>query len=268
MIKIKAKTAPRPVGTTPVRRRPARWPRVTILLAATALLTSGLAACVATAPQLTGTCGVVVDGSGSGSQKTGFDAQERLATNFNTFLQNTDCKYVVFAPINGDSLSSVCAEPMLDMDPAGTTSDDSSAVFAQYRKAALQRAELELRCARYDKLSQPGASDIIGGLQRVQQELPAKAGPYNVLVVSDFISFDSNLKLQFLSLKTPAIRTAIIDRLKAEGEVPNLAAINIYAAGFGYLFGRNGQRRVEFLDFWDEYMAQAHAASFSPNSPY
>ena len=83
-------------------------------------------------------------------------------------------------------------------------------------------------------------------------------------MVSDFISFDSLLRLPDVNLTTQAMRTAIIDKLAAEGQVPDLKGINVYTAGFGLLFGRNAQRAEEFKEFWQEYMTSAHAVSFQP----
>lgn len=234
-------------------------------LAAATLIATSLAGCVTHQEQLTGSCGVVVDGSQSGDQAKGFNAEHQLKVFLPTFLINSDCRYVVFSPINGDSLSSVCTEPMLDIDPADLPDNANvPALISANRGVAASRASAELHCARFDKLSHSGASDIIGGLQRIAQELPPKSGPYNVLVVSDFISFSSSLNLLGSDLSTQAKRTAIVTRLAGEGQVPNLAGVNVYTAGFGYLFGRDAERRTQFGDFWSEFMTRAHVASFQP----
>jgi hypothetical protein len=234
--------------------------RITAMAVAGVLTAGSLTACSHPAP-LAGSCGIVVDASKSGNATTGFDALKELQLHLNGFLTSVGCRYAVFGPINGDSLASRCTEPQLDMDPPDPAADPTTIVTAG-RAAALASAKAELRCARTDSQSDTGASDITGGLLRIMNERPHEPGPYSVLVVSDFVSFDSLLRIPDVNLTTQAMRAAIIGKLATEGQVPNLTGVNVYTAGFGLNFGRNAERAQEFREFWQEYMTRAHAASF------
>jgi hypothetical protein len=241
-----------------------RWLRLPAFFAVALILAAGISAC-SQPPQLTGSCGVVVDGSQSGNSVKGFDAQAQLKAHLQDFLVSKGCRYVVFAPINGASEASVCSEPMLDMDPPISGNADTQTVIAGGRAAAQSSAQKELTCASSDPRSIAGASDIIGGLARIDTELRQVNGPYSVLVVSDFINWDSDLRLPNGELTTPAGRTSMLSQLVRKGLIPDLGGMNVEAAGFGILVSKNPQVYPEFADFWQQFMQQAHAASFKPS---
>jgi hypothetical protein len=240
------------------------WLRLPAILVVAFTLAAGVAGC-GQQPQLTGSCGVVVDGSQSGNPTKGFNAQAQLKAHLEDFLVSTGCRYVAFAPINGASEASVCSEPLLDMDPAVQGNVDMNSVITAGRGAALNRAQSELTCASSDPRSVAGASDIIGGLARIDTELRQVKGPYHVLVVSDFINWDSDLRLPNDGLATAAGRTTMLSQLARKGLVPKLNGMNISAAGFGILVSKNPQVYPEFTAFWQQFMLQAQAASFQPN---
>jgi hypothetical protein len=235
--------------------------RLPAFLVVALILTAGVTAC-SQPPQLAGSCGVVVDGSQSGDATHGFDAQAQLKAHLQDFLTSRGCRYAVFAPINGASQASVCSEPMIDMDPPISGNADPQSVIAAGRAAAQNSAQKELTCASSDPRSISGASDIIGGLARVDTELRQVKGPYSVLVVSDFINWDSDLRLPNDELATTAGRTSMLSQLARKGLIPDLGGVNVEAAGFGLLVSKNPQVYPEFTDFWQQFMQQAHAASF------
>jgi hypothetical protein len=154
---------------------------------------------------------------------------------------------------------------MIDMDPSLSGNVDMQTVIAGGRAAAQQNAQKELSCASSDPRSISGASDIIGGLARIDTELRQVKAPYSVLVVSDFISWDSDLRLPNDQLATTAGRTSILSQLSRRGLIPNLGGVSVEAAGFGLLVSKNPQVYPEFTDFWQQFMQQAHAASFTTN---
>lgn len=239
--------------------------RLAAFLVIALTLTAGVTAC-SQPPQLTGACGVVVDGSQSGNATKGFDAQAQLNAHLQDFLVSTGCRYAVFAPINGASEASVCSEQMIDMDPSISGNVDMQTVIAGGRAAAQKSAQKELTCASSDQRSISGASDVIGGLARIDTELRQVKGPYSVLVVSDFINWDSDLRLPNDQLATTAGRTSILSRLARKGLIPDLGGVSVNAAGFGLLVSKNPQVYPEFTDFWQQFMQQAHVASFTTNS--
>jgi hypothetical protein len=241
-----------------------RWLRRPAFLVVALTLTAGVTAC-SQPPQLTGACGVVVDGSQSGNATKGFDAQAQLNAHLQDFLASTGCRYAVFAPINGASEASVCSEQMIDMDPSISGNVDMQTVIESGRAAAQKSAQKELTCASSDQRSISGASDVIGGLARIDTELRRVKGPYNVLVVSDFINWDSDLKLPNDELATTAGRTGMLSQLARKGLIPDLGGLTIEAAGFGLLVSKNPQVYPEFTDFWQQFMQQAHATSFTTN---
>lgn len=248
------------IGIRRAERR--RWLRLPAFLAVTLTLAAAVTAC-SQPPQLTGSCGVVVDGSQSGDPAKGFDAKAQLGAHLQDFLVSTGCRYAVFAPINGASEASVCSQPTIDMDPSVSGNVDPQSVIAGGRAAAQKSAQDELACASSDPRSISGASDIIGGLARVDTELRQVKGPYSVLVVSDFINWDSDLRLPNDQLATTTGRTTMLSQLARKGLMPNLGGVNVQAAGFGQLVSKNPQVYQEFTDFWQQFMQQAHAASFS-----
>ena len=239
-----------------------RWFRFPAFLVVTLTLAAAVTAC-SQPQQLTGSCGVVVDGSQSGNATKGFDAKAQLNAHLQDFLVSTGCRYAVFAPINGASQASVCSEPMIDMDPSISGNVDPQSVIAGGRAAAQKSAQNELTCASSDQRSISGASDIIGGLARIDTELRQVKAPYSVLVVSDFINWDSDLRLPNDQLATSAGRTSMLSQLASKGMIPNLGGVNVKAAGFGILVSKNPQVYPEFTDFWQQFMQQAHATSFS-----
>jgi hypothetical protein len=248
------------------RGKHGRWLRLPGSLVVALILAASVTAC-SQSQQLSGTCGVVVDGSLSGNAVHGFDAQAQLKAHLQDFLVSKGCRYVVFAPINHASEASVCSESMIDMDPPVSGNVDVQSVITAGRAAAQNSAQKELTCASSDPRSIPAGSDIIGGLARIDAELRQVKGPYNVLVVSDFINWDSDLRLTKAGLATNADRTSMLSRLARQGLIPNLGGVNIDAAGFGILVSKSPQVYPEFADFWQQFMQQAHAASFKTNVP-
>ena len=198
-----------------------------------------------------------------GDPQKGFNAKAQLSAHLQDFLVSTGCRYAVFAPINGASEASVCSEPMIDMDPAVSGNVDPQSVIAGRPRGRAEECSgrADLRELRPRSIS--GASDIIGGLARVDTELRQVKGPYNVLVVSDFINWDSDLRLPNDQLATTTGRTTMLSQLAHKGLMPNLGGVNVQAAGFGQLVSKNPQVYQEFTDFWQQFMQQAHAANFS-----
>jgi len=245
---------------------PPGWRHCAAALAATGLLLTGITGC-SHQQRLTGSCGVVVDGSQSGSASTGFNAAKQLHDQLGIFLQNAGCRYVVFGPIDGASQQSICSEQELDMDPdlPGTTVN-RQALQADGRAAAMKRALAMLSCARNDKLSNSAASDVIGGLARIAQARPAGPGPYSVLVVSDFRNWASGLYLSRDNLATQASRAALINELASKDLVPDFHGASVYTAGFGVLSSRNGTRYPDFRAFWTQFMSRAHAQFYPGQS--
>jgi hypothetical protein len=239
------------------RRAALAWLRGPLVLAAAALLATSVAGC---GPQrLKGACGIVVDGSYSGNAATGFDADKQLHSQLDSFLSSAGCRYVVFAPINGASQQSICSAPELDMDPDVQGDIDRQALHQAAYKAAMRRAEAVLTCARTDPRSISGASDIVGGLDRIAQARPPVPGPYNVLVVSDFINWTVSLRLSRENLTTEASRSALINRLASQGLLPDFHGAHVYAVGFGALSSRNPARFPDFSAFWHQFMSRAQA---------
>lgn len=248
----------------PTRGAAVRWLRVPVVLAVAALLATGTAGC-SQQPHLSGACGIVVDGSQSGNAVTGFNAQSQLKAHLYSFLNSAGCRYVVFGPINGASQASVCSQPELDMDPSIQGNVNAQAVIQAGFAAAMRRAGKELQCAQSDPRSISGASDIIGGLVRIARDRPPGVTPYNVLVVSDFVNWDSDLRLTKKILGTAASRAALIGQLAGDGLIPNLRGVHVFTAGFGVLVSKDPAFFTDFSAFWQQFMTRAHAASFQPD---
>lgn len=223
------------------------------LLSVAAVITTALSGC---SPQrLSGTCGIVVDGSGSGDNATGFNVDKQAKDNVDKYLRETECDRVVFAPISGASQSSYCQAQPIDIDPAVTGNVDRKRLWAAGRAKALKQT-LDLRqCIRTDPRS-TGGSDVLGGLAAVEQRRPAGATHFSVLVISDFMQTDKSVNLYQDDLRTPAKRAALIEKIAKEGRVPNLSGMRLSAAGYGLLQSKDPTRYAGFDLFWRQLLKE------------
>jgi hypothetical protein len=208
--------------------------------------------------RLTGSCGVVVDGSPSGAAKTGFDVVAQLRQELPAFLSRAGCKTVAFAPIDGSSETSPCAARPVDVDPDvknGTVNRDS--LWARKRAEVLSRAEGVVTCIRTDPRSSAG-SDVLGGLKRILRDRPAD-GTYPVLVVSDFVNNDHNFSLSptgGTDIRTPQRRTAVLGALQKRDRIPDLADVEVFTAGYGINMHAVPEQFTVFDAFWQELMKE------------
>ena len=232
-----------------------------ITLIATVLVLAGTGcSAISTAlgdePPLTRTCGVAVDGSGSGG-KEGFDADALLAEHFDRFVRDNQCAKVLFAPLSGGSEASPCSEPDTQVEEEVSGNVDVRQVRKANRGEALKAARAMLECVRTDPRSVDG-SDVIGALRILADKGRAGGSDYHVLVVSDFIHRDPALYLDTTDLSTQQARDTALRR--AAGRVPDFHDASVEAVGFGKLYQKKQPDRYPgFLAFWQAFMKSAHA---------
>lgn len=198
----------------------------------------------------TAACGVVLDGSGSG---TVFDAEAKLKSSLDRFLRDRQCKTLAFAPITVNSGASRCTVGTLDLDPDADATVDRDALHQEERAQALKDAETMLHCA---SVTNPG-SDVYGALVRIASAEPA---PKYILVDSDFVQADQRMWLGGENLSSAASRSAVIDRLTASG-LPALSGDTVYPTGFGMSLNDNPDQYQDFKLFWTDLLqgkAKAH----------
>jgi hypothetical protein len=213
---------------------------------------------------LTASCGVVIDGSGSSDPANGSGADAFVEDAVPRFLAESECGNVTFAPIDGVSQTSPCAQPQVDIDPETTGNVDVQALRVQRRQAAADHAALVLKCIRTDDRSVSG-SDVLGGLSRIVRQRPADGSSMAVLVISDFINNNNGVNLQTTDLSTPEARTAVIETLTGDNLVPDLTGVHLSTAGFGALYG-DPEHYQYFEAFWRELLFEhSHLAELKVN---
>ena len=214
--------------------------------------------------QLSGGCGIAVDGSPSADAETGFDAGAETERTVEKFLFDAGCKQLVFAPISGASPMNRCnAEPM-DLDPEISSGTDRVQVRASLRGQALAASLELLDCIRTDPPSVQG-SDILGGLATLARSRPDGSDPYRLLVISDFAAWGPEGGMRNRDLSTPELRSQLIAEYAADGRLPDLSGAEVSTAGFGLLFSDDPRRFAGFEAFWNELMREhAGCASFGP----
>lgn len=191
-------------------------------------------------------CGVVVDGSGSGTK---LNVRQLLDAHIDDFLFGNKCRRVAFAPITGASEESKCTAPVIDIDPDLPAGADRDATRRDGRIRAKQAAEAVLKCAQNDP--DPG-SDIVGGLRRIVTERPDGDGTYQVLAVSDFAQSDTTMSLYRENLAVPARRAALIHQLAATQRIPDLSGVRLTTYGFALAISSRPDKRGPFETFWTE----------------
>ncbi|MFF3498566.1 hypothetical protein [Streptomyces sp. NPDC003247] len=235
----------------------ARRVRTAGAVGAAALL---LAACGPDGPfdeeeRLSADCAVVLDGSGSGSDKEGFRAQEKLDDTLLPFLAAKKCKYLSFAPITSASVASSCQVKRVDIDPDEyTRSDRGTKLWKTTRAIAKKGADDMLKCARE---RQPG-SDVLGGLERAADVPRTKAdSTFHVLVISDFEQADPDFKLSRYELATDAERDTAVNALVSGRGLPDLPHTTVYRVGFAMRGGKTTPERVEQMEqFWQQVLEE------------
>ncbi|MEO3788422.1 hypothetical protein ABGB12_34265 [Actinocorallia sp. B10E7] len=234
--------------TAPDRLRPSWRARLLALPIGFALLLPGLTACGG--PQrLSGGCGIVVDGSGSSRETTGFNADQQLRKDLDRFLLKAKCRNVVFAAITVNSAASTCSSEPIDLDPDEIGTTPREQVRASFRAATLIAAQSLLKCI-YDDKRNDGGSDVLGGLARIARSHPDSAGDFNVLVVSDFMHTDPHVSLYRADLGTELKREKIIDGLVDRGQISDLSSIKLTTSGYGMLQGKDPAKFSQFDAFW------------------
>ena len=204
---------------------------------------------------LTRPCGVVVDGSGSGTE---FHADERLKAKLDGFLVDQGCAQLTFVPLNSISETSPCSEERLDLDPQV---GDPQAVRTAGRAEALVRSLRMLDCARKDA----DTSDVLGALRRVGTTRPPGSGSYAVLVVSDMIQIGQRVNLLRGDLDTPQGRAGVIAQV---GDLaPNLPDTVLYPTDLSTNI-RDARRGQDVSAFWLELFATDRTGHPTINPQY
>ncbi|MFI0486626.1 hypothetical protein [Actinomadura sp. 9N215] len=234
------------------------WRRGLPLVPLVAVAASLLSGC---GPErLSGACGIVVDGSGSSHSVTGFNADGEAQRHVKKFLEKAGCAQVVFAPISGASLSSICQQEAVQLDPDVTGNVDRELLWSSRRKDVVKKTENLRRCISTDPRS-TGGSDVLGGLASVAQRRPAGISEFPVLVISDFLQHDRSVNLYRADLSTPAKRSELIGRIAAEGRIPDLSGFRLSLAGYGRLQGSDPAKFTGFDRFWRQLLKERAKAS-------
>ncbi|MEU3986026.1 hypothetical protein AB0F77_39220 [Streptomyces sp. NPDC026672] len=207
-------------------------------------------------------CGLVVDGSGSGtSDDTGIDVKKKLQETLIPFLDDRNCSSLAYAPVTASSWTSSCRRSPVDLDPRPRTSTDDREVLRQRARNTAINASVEmLDCAR----GQNG-SDVLGALGRIAQTLretqDGAADHASVLAVSDFDQADREFRLSREPLTTKAERTRAVNKLLAGRELPALRGMDLYTVGYGKNPTREPSTYEGFDQFWTDILttrAKAH----------
>ncbi|MFF0427881.1 hypothetical protein ACFYUJ_26120 [Streptomyces sp. NPDC004520] len=211
----------------------------------------GAAGCSSAKPAtLDAACAVVLDGSGSGSAKKGFDAKAKLDATIVPFMKDQHCGTLAYAPITASSKASPCHVNDVDLDPPTQSTDDVEAIRQQSRVQAVREAYKMLTCAQKTN----GGSDILGGIARAAEALPSGSGRRALLVVSDFEQFDPEFSLTAKSIATPDARTKSIDKLMESRGVPPLSGMDVYPVGYGMNRQAKPSEFEPFDAFWTEIL--------------
>ncbi|WP_231634080.1 hypothetical protein, partial [Streptomyces clavuligerus] len=261
---------PRTVRTA----RPARRAAPALVLVLTTLLTGSACGLLnEESERYTRACGVVVDGSGSGSAgRTGFDARAKLRGSLERFLTDTGCRTLAFAPITRASQSSKCQANTVDLDPELAATEDREHYRGQLRADALKTAGELLTCAQRQR---PG-SDVVGALSRMAQHRPSgerpaegsgegtgtgpdtgpggRKGSFAVLVVSDFEQNDDDFTMSGQNLATEQGRAEAIGRLLSSNGTPDLSGADLYPVGYGMKHKTRPAAYQRFDAFWTELL--------------
>ncbi|MFD6323039.1 hypothetical protein ACFWOL_09215 [Streptomyces sp. NPDC058442] len=241
--------------SVPDGRRAPALRRTAALVPAVGLL-AALVSCTSPPDPLTTPCGVVVDGSGSGSSEGGFDAEAKLKSSLLPFLDEQKCGTVEFAPITRSSKSSPCQVAEVDLDPPGSETTDQDSARAKARGVAGKKALEELECAR----TQDG-SDVWGALDRISEAMPGDGPDARLLVVSDFAQTDKEFRISRADLSTAQKRETVLDTLVKQRGLPGLKGMHVYPVGLGMQYDGRPSESEDFEAFWAEMLegrAQAH----------
>ncbi|GHH32401.1 hypothetical protein GCM10018775_01940 [Streptomyces umbrinus] len=258
----------------PVRRSraagPARGHRAPVrtCTALVAALTLGLAGCSGTPWSSDdkgaekASCGLVVDGSGSGtSDDTGVDVKKKLQETLLPFLDEHHCSSLAYAPVTASSWNSSCRHSPVDLDPEPRTSTEDRDVLRQRARNGAAAASIEmLNCAR-----EQNGSDVLGALGRIAQTLRETrddtGGDMVVLAVSDFEQTDPEFRISKEPLTTKAERTKAVDKLLTGRKLPALKGMDLYTVGYGKNPTRKPSTYEGFDQFWTDILttrAKAH----------
>jgi hypothetical protein len=239
-----------------------RWMRGTLCLVLPLLTIVSLSGC-SKDQRLSGSCGVVVDGSKSGDDSpTGFEAGKAINDNLVGFLAHAGCRQVVFGPIGGSSENSPCRELPVDIDPDAQGNVDRTALQNRRRSDAVKRAQDMLHCIR---TRDRGGSDVFGGLKKIVSLRPTTDDKYTVLVISDFGNYpvDSLDPVHGMKIRTPAERTTAINDLARRGRIAGLSGVDVFSVGFGALLPGRADNFPNFDAFWHQLLEdKAKAAHF------
>ncbi|MEU2668822.1 hypothetical protein ABZ622_08095 [Streptomyces sp. NPDC007164] len=252
---------PHPPGrptATGLPRRSGRFRRAVPALALVASL-AAVAGCSASAEadDLRTPCGLVVDGSGSGSAGgRGFDAEAKLKSTLVPFLTERHCGTLSFAPVTRSSQTSSCRVGDIDLDPPGDEMSDRDSMRRSARVLAAKGALTMLKCARTQ-----GGSDVIGALARIGDAMPSGKGTPSLLVVSDFEQADKEFTLRADEIATEESRERAVDTLLGDRGVPGITGMDVYPVGYGMSRDAKPSEYRPFDAFWSEILsgrAKAH----------
>ncbi|MGW0792535.1 hypothetical protein ACWD04_31040 [Streptomyces sp. NPDC002911] len=242
--------------SVPDSRRAPGLRRVATVAPAVGLL-AALVSCTSQPDPLTIPCGVVIDGSGSGSAtEKGFNAEAKLKNSLMPFLEEQKCGTVEFAPITRSSKASSCQVSNVDLDPPGSETTNQDSARAKSRGVAGRKALEELECAR----TQNG-SDVWGALDRISETMPGDGPDAKLLVVSDFAQADKEFKISRADLSTAQKRETALDTLVKQRGLPGLKGMHVYPVGLGMQYDGKPSESEDFEAFWAEMLegrAQAH----------
>ncbi|MFD7028379.1 hypothetical protein ACFWAR_10140 [Streptomyces sp. NPDC059917] len=195
-------------------------------------------------------CAVVLDGSGSGSPKDGFDAKAKLDATIVPFMKKQGCATMAFAPITRSSKASRCRVNDVDLDPAAESTDDVAAVRQEAMARAVVGARTMLKCAQETE----SGSDVLGGIARAAEAIPPGGARAALLVVSDFEQADPEFYLDSKTITTPEARTGAVEKLVGPRGVPELSRMDIYPVGYGMSHEAKPSEYEPFDAFWTEIL--------------
>ncbi|GAA1255725.1 hypothetical protein GCM10009677_02080 [Sphaerisporangium rubeum] len=176
-------------------------------------------------------CAVVLDGSGSGEA---LKVEQLMRQHLLAFISEKKCGVVSFVPITGNSASSRCYVPDVDLDPPKKANTDRDRIRAAALQNVKTNATAMLKCAKQEEDTVAPGSDIVGGLRRAVEKRPDGTGYYEILVISDFGQSAGGIDLYHdRQLGSKQHRTVLIAKLAAKARIPDLSQAHITTRGFG-----------------------------------
>lgn len=194
-------------------------------------------------------CGVVVDATGFADVAK---AKELLSQNLPEFLGG--CGWVAYAAITGASVGSSCQHRPLTLVTGHDNPSIEEKIRTQLLTKAGERAHDLLGCRDGSK-----GSDVLGGLQVIADRLgaaPAGTGVHRVAVFSDLMN-NKGVDFKSCDFADPETRSALVERLKGGGLIPDLGGATVTVYGFNLLEERRPECVPPLRELWKAIFTEA-----------